>query len=82
MRQQASIMVVFQSFLGAIGRLQSFYFAAISLIMRFIFAANIVIAPCIYMASIPYDSARAYPNTFLSSAVLLLSYTAHCDRFL
>lgn len=39
-----------------------------SVIMRFTFAANIVIAPCICMASIPYDSARAYPKTFFSSA--------------
>ena len=39
-----------------------------SLIIRFTFAANIVIAPCICMASIPYDSARAYPKTFFNSA--------------
>ena len=70
MRQQVSIMIIFQPFLYVNGRLQSFYFAAINLIIRFIFAANIVIAPCICMASIPYDSAQSHPKTFFNSAFL------------
>ena len=38
--------------------------------ISFMFAANMVIAPCIRMASIPYDSALSYPKTFFSSEFL------------
>ena len=65
MSHKCPIMVVFEDYKRSIPPyLDSF----ISLMIRFTFAANIVIAPCIRMDSIPYDSARAYPNTFFSSA--------------